>query len=285
MLTCDAPVFSARDLDEALSLRATFPDATVLAGGTDLMVGLELGAVSPSRVLNLWGVRELRGISGDATTGMRIGALTTFADLARATGVPDAVAEMARTIGAAQIQARATVGGNLVNASPAGDSLPVWLALDAALELASVRGTRVVRAEAFFLGYRAVDLAPDELLTAIEVPAWSDGELADRLTYRKVGTRMAQSISKVVFSGRLRVRGGTVTQARLALGSVAPTPIRLHGVEAALVGRPIDPDVAEQVPLEIKPITDVRSTAAYRSRVAHNIIRAWLHSERVAAGG
>ncbi len=272
MLTCPAPVHRARTLAEALAHRATHPMATVLAGGTDVMVFLELGSIQPSAFLDLWGCAELRGISTDGRT---LGALTTWTDVAGHPALPVALRDCARTVGAPQIQNRGTIGGNIANASPAGDSLPLWLALDATFELASVRGVRHVPASEFWLGYRKTALAADELLTRVHLPPPSD----DRVHYRKVGTRLAQAISKVVLGGRLRVVDGVVTEARVALGSVAPTPIRARNVEAALVGRPVDPGAAAAVAQDIAPIDDIRSTADYRRTVAANVIRAWLAAE------
>lgn len=272
MLASTAPVHRAHTLAEALSQRAAHPHATVLAGGTDLMVFLELGAVKPTAVIDLWACRELRGITADGRT---LGALTTWTDVARHPALPAALRDCARTVGAPQIQNRGTVGGNIVNASPAGDSLPMWLALDAVFELASVRGTRHVPAADFFLGYRKTALAPDELLTRVHLPARDD---RDHLHYRKVGTRLAQAISKVVLAGRLRVEDGVVTEARVAFGSVAPTPIRARHVEVALVGRPVDRAAADAVADDIAPIDDIRSTAEYRRTVARNVLRAWLES-------
>ena len=278
MLTCPSPVFTARTLAEALALRAEHPDAAPLAGGTDLMVALEAGQAPAPAYLNLWGCRDLRQIEADGQGGLRLGALVTFRELGQAQGLPAVLGEMSRTIGAAQIQARGTIGGNIANASPAGDSLPLWLALGARVEVASVRGTRTVPSDSFFLGYRRVDLAPDELITAVLVPPWTTESGPDLHHYRKVGTRLAQAISKVVFAGALRIEGGLVSEARLAMGSVAPIPTRLRTVEAAMLGRPVDPSVVERIPFDIKPIDDVRSTAEYRLAVARSIVRAWLES-------
>lgn len=273
MKTCRAPVFSAATLAEALDLRVRHPDATVLAGGTDLMVYLETEAVDPVEVIDIWNCRDLRGTTV-VEGGWRIGALSTWTDVALDRRLPAVLRECARTIGAAQIQNRGTVGGNIVNASPAGDSLPVWLAMDAVFEVASARGARQVAAVDFFLGYRKVDLAPDELLVAVFLPDPGD----DLLYYRKVGTRFAQAISKVVLAGRLRLRDGAVAEARVAMGSVAPVPLRCRSVEAALLGRPVDPATADEVNQDIAPIDDVRSTAEYRKAVAVNIVRGWLES-------
>lgn len=276
MLTCPAPVTRVTTLQEALAQRASHPRATVLAGGTDLMVFIELGSVQPTAILDLWGCTELRGISADGRT---LGALSTWSDVVAHPGLPAALRDCARTVGAPQIQNRGTIGGNIVNASPAGDSLPMWLAMDAMFELASVRGVREVPASAFWIGYRKTTLAPDELLTRVHLRPHE----SDRLHYRKVGARLAQTISKVVVGGRLRVVEGVVTEARVALGSVAPTPIRAYHVEAALLGKPIDPAAAAAVHDDIAPVDDIRSTSEYRRTVAVNVIRTWLEAEAAAS--
>lgn len=273
-----APVLDPRSLAEALRLRAAHPEAMCLAGGTDVMVYLESGVIDPPRWLNLWGVAELRGLTRDGDM-LRIGALTTHTDIVRdanAQALAPALVEACRTVGAAQIQNRGTLGGNVVNASPAGDTLPVLLALDAEFELHSAgRGGRRVAASAFWQAYRKMDLAPDELLVAVHLPA---PHAADRTHYRKVGTRLAQSISKVVLGARVRIEGGAVTDARIALGSVAATPVRCARTEASLLGRSVGElaDAADQLAMDIKPIDDVRSTADYRRDVAGRVLRGWL---------
>ncbi|MFL5647437.1 MAG: FAD binding domain-containing protein [Chloroflexota bacterium] len=283
----EPPVTSPRDLAEAYASLATAP-ARPIAGGTDLMVALtgELGE-PPDRILDLWGLEELRGINldGDAIS---LGALTTYTDVRRSALCGEhlpVLVEAAATIGAAQIQNRGTLGGNVANASPAGDTLPVFLAADAVFVLGSARGERNVRASEFWPAYRRTALAPDELLLRIRVPLLAGREMR----FRKVGTRRAQSISKVVVA--LGWRDGSVadplapispwTGVRLALGSVAATPIRATATEAALEGRPPTPETAdraaEALAAELQPIDDVRSTAEYRrlvaARVLHRLIR------------
>jgi CO/xanthine dehydrogenase FAD-binding subunit len=264
-------VHSPEDLAAALQLRAQHPGATILAGGTDLMVTLPQSP--PREVINIWGCSELGGVTETEGTGaVRIGSLTTWTQLMRHAAIPEVLQECARTVGAAQIQNRGTVGGNIMNASPAGDSLPLWLVLDAELELASIRGRRRVQAAQFWTRYRTTAIQPDELLVAVHIQP----DHSDHMIYRKVGTRLAQSISKVVLGGRLRVRDGRVTQARLAMGSVGAIPLRLPTVEAALLGKPVDPDVAEHVCTDITPIDDIRSTGEYRATVARRIVHSWL---------
>jgi xanthine dehydrogenase small subunit len=252
-----------------------------IAGGTDLMVALtgELGA-PPARIVDLWRIEAMRGISVEGGS-LVLGALTTYTDLRRSAigreHVP-ALVEAAATIGAAQIQNRGTLGGNIANASPAGDTLPVMLAADASFVLGSLRGEREVAARDFWTGYRQTALAPDELLVRVRVPLAAGREMR----FRKVGTRRAQSISKVVIALAWRPGpDGRWSDVRLALGSVAATPIRAAATEGVLEGAAPTPAVADQaadtLAAELRPIDDVRSTAEYRrvvaARVLHRLIR------------
>src|SRR6478609_8917659 len=277
----EPPVTSPRDLAEAYASLAAAP-ARPIAGGTDLMVALtgEIGE-PPDGILDLWRLDELRGIAldGDAIS---LGALTTYTEVRRSALCREhlpVLVEAAATIGAAQIQNRGTLGGNVANASPAGDTLPVLLAADASFILGSARGERTVPAAEFWPAYRQTALAPDELLLRIRIPLPAGRELR----FRKVGTRRAQSISKVVVA--LGWRDGKPaapwTDVRLALGSVAATPIRARSTEAVLDGRSPTPETAdraaETLAAELAPIDDVRSTAEYRrlaaARVLHRLIR------------
>jgi CO/xanthine dehydrogenase FAD-binding subunit len=277
----EPPVVSPSTLADAYAALATAP-ARPIAGGTDLMVALtgELGE-PPERVVDLWRLDELRGIAVDGDS-VSIGALTTYTDIRRSAlcreHVP-ALVEAAATIGAAQIQNRGTLGGNIANASPAGDTLPVLLALDATFVLGSARGERTVPADAFWTAYRRTALAGDELVLRIRIPLAAGRETR----FRKVGTRRAQAISKVVLALSYLDAGpsGPWSGVRVALGSVAPTPIRARATEAALEGRPPTPETAdraaETLAGELEPIDDVRSTAEYRrlvaARVLHRLIR------------
>jgi CO/xanthine dehydrogenase FAD-binding subunit len=172
------------------------------------------------------------------------------------------LAQASRLVGGPQIQNRGTIGGNIANASPAGDSLPVFAAADAIVVLQSVAGERRIPFNEFYTGYRATVMRPDELIVAIEVPP-VDG----RQWFRKVGTRAAQAISKIVVAG---LRGKTT---RIAYGSVAPTVVRPRETEKILTeGGSVD-DAAAMLAREITPIDDLRSTADYRSRVSVNLLR------------
>lgn len=252
-------------LAEALRLLRDEGPLVPLAGGTDLYVTLNFGAQSGERYLDLSGLRGLRGIRRGAGGSLVIGALTTFAELGRNSLVlrhAPTLAEAARQVGGVQIQNRATLGGNVANASPAADGVPVLAAAEAHLLLASAAGERRVPVTEFFIAYRKTVLRPDELILAIELPP-----TAGRSWFRKVGTRAANAISKVVLAG---VRGA---RPRLAVGSVGPTVLRLPRTEAALAdGASID-EAAALLDAEISPIDDLRSTADYRRRVTGNLLR------------
>lgn len=277
----EPPVTSPRELADAYAIMAEGPTRPI-AGGTDLMVALtgELGP-PPDRILDLWGLDALRGIAvdGDAVS---LGALTTYTDIRRSAVCREhlpVLVEAAATIGAAQIQNRGTIGGNVANASPAGDTLPVLLAAGASFVVGSVRGERTIRADAFWPAYRQTALAPDELLLRVRIPLLAGREMR----FRKVGTRRAQSISKVVVALGWRDAGPAApwSNVRLALGSVAATPIRATATEATLEGYPPTPETAdraaETLAAELHPIDDVRSTAEYRrlvaARVVHRLVR------------
>jgi len=246
------------------------------AGGTDLMVLLEAGTLPRGKYVSLWGLPELRGIEVTDTV-VTLGALTTYADV-RAHSILQAEFPMltraAAETGGVATQNRGTLGGNIANASPAGDTLPVLLATDAAFVLGSSRGERSVAAADFWTSYRRTALAHDELVLAVRLPLRPDRALR----YRKVGTRRAQAISKVVaaLAWRDSTPDGVWRDVRVAFGSVAATPIRATRTEAALEGRPPTPEVADRAAEilagELAPIDDVRSTAEYRRIVAARIL-------------
>lgn len=260
---------------------------TPLAGGTDLFVALNAGTHPDGGFLDLSRLSPLRAIRATAAGGVRIGALATYTDIASHAAVrracPSLIAS-ALVTGAAQIQNRGTLGGNLANASPAGDSLPVLLAHDAMVRAASVRGERKLAIDGFFTGYRRLALEPDELIVAIELPPARRGA---HVFFRKVGTRAAQSISKVVMSGALVVgRSGTIAHVRLAWGSMAPVPLRSRAAEAALAGaRP--GAAAREAALaalerDLAPIDDVRSERDYRMAVARALLAQFLRTAHPA---
>jgi CO/xanthine dehydrogenase FAD-binding subunit len=262
----EPPLETPGTLAEAFAVLAgSTADAQVtpIAGGTDVMVRItgEIGE-PPTRMVDLSRLEELRGIAVDGAS-IVLGARTTYTEIRRSDlcreHLPTLV-EAAATIGAAQIQNRGTLGGNIANASPAGDTLPVLLSLDAEIEIAGPRGARTVPGSAFWVAYRRTALAPDELIVRVRIPIAGGREAR----FRKIGTRRAQAISKVVLAVAWR-DGGTGrawSDVRVALGSVADRPVRASAAEAALEGADPTPETAdaaaEALAGEIHPIDDVR---------------------------
>ena len=274
----DIEILFPAGLDEALAWQADEETrARPLAGGTDLMVQWASGVLPiPERALSLQGLRELQGVR-ETPRGIEIGALTTHTELRRSplvAGQLPALAAAAATIGGAQIQNRGTIGGNVANASPAGDLAPALLVTDGFATLASAAGRREVPLNKLFLGYRKLDLRPEELLISFTLPPLPDGA---REVFHKLGPRAAQAISKVMAAARLQVRGGVVQSFAVALGSVAPVPMRLSGVESWIAGRRLDAALLDEAERraadEVRPIDDIRSTAAYRKWVAGRLVR------------
>ncbi len=234
------------------------PNCRPIAGGTDVMVSVQAGTIEPAALLDLWSLPELKGIR-HVDGAIEIGAAESYTTIIRSTFVQQhapALVEASLTIGAAQIQNRGTLGGNLANASPAGDTLPVMLAHDAIV----VTDRRTIAVDEFFTGYRQTALATDELIVAIRFPI----EKRD-VMFRKVGTRQAQAISKVVLAVCRE-------PARIAIGSVAEVPLRATKAEHALQVGDID-DVISAIDDDIRPIDDVRSTATYRREVTKNVLK------------
>jgi CO/xanthine dehydrogenase FAD-binding subunit len=275
----DYELREASTLDEALTLLAERPgEWRPFAGGTDLMVLLEAGTLTHRRFVSLWGLDGLRGITADDRE-VRIGALTTYSDIRRSDLLrlefPMLIDAAAQTGGIAT-QNRGTIGGNIANASPAADTPPALLVYDAELELASPQGSRRVAYAGFHKGYKAMDLAPGEIIASVCLPRARHGWVE---AYRKVGARRAQAISKVCFAAAVRLDGGRIADARIALGSVAPTVVRCGRVESLLAGHAPSARAARALNAlarDISPIDDVRSTAAYRLRVAQNLLADFL---------
>jgi len=249
------------------------------AGGTDLMVLLEAGKLTHKNYLNIWNLPELRGIEVTGTQ-ITLGALTTYTEIQDHETLRaefPMLGQAASETGGLAIQNRGTLGGNIVNASPAADSPPALLAYDAELELVSAKGSRTVPYHSFHTGYKQMDMRPDELMRAIRLPRFTNGA-GEGLThyYHKVGTRKAQAISKVCFAGVARMNADQIANVRIALGSVAPIPIRCVQTESALRGQMINAETLaaarSALTTEIAPIDDLRSTRDYRLRVSLNLL-------------
>jgi CO/xanthine dehydrogenase FAD-binding subunit len=273
---------SPASLPDALTVLAREPGVwQPFAGGTDLMVLLEAGKLPHKNYLNIWNLAALRGIEV-APEHITLGALTTYTDVQSHPILRDEfpmLCQAASETGGLAIQNRGTLGGNIVNASPAADSPPALLAYNAELELLSVRGARWVPYQSFHTAYKQTIMQPDELLARIRLPRlWPD--LIHY--YRKVGTRKAQAISKICFAATVRMNDGVVDLLRIALGSVAPIPLRCRKTEAVLQGAVLDENAVAkaraELSREIAPIDDIRSTKDYRLKVSLNVLEDFLRS-------
>ncbi len=266
-----------RTLDEALRWLAELPTARPLAGGTDLLVQLRDGRRAAETLVDL-GRLGLEGIR-EVDEGLEIGACTrmeTIASDPRIVARWPALARAAGLVGAWPIQCRATLGGNLVNASPAADTAPPLLVAGASVHLVSRRGERTLPLDMFFTGPGTTVLEPGELLLAVRLPI---PELFDRERlferFVKIGPRREQIISVVSLAVRLHLAGGVATRAAVALGAVAPTPVRAPRVEAALEGHrytaAVRREALARLQEDMAPIDDLRAPAAYR-RVAAAVV-------------
>jgi xanthine dehydrogenase small subunit len=258
-----------RSLKAALAMLSRDPTLTPIAGCTDVLVGLHFGTTDRRHFIDLWPLDELRGIGGLKV--LRIGALSTYAEIIASPlvrkRVPMLVAA-AREVGGAQIQNRGTLGGNIANASPAGDTLPVLAAAGAVIVLRSAGGERRVPFAEFYTGYRTSNRQPDELITAVEIAA-----ISGRQWWRKVGTRRAQAISKIMMAGvRGPAEAGGRGAVRIAIGSVAPTVVLADQAAAVLAGGGTVTEAQVALRREIAPIDDIRSTSEYRQQVAANLL-------------
>jgi len=272
--------YRPRELAEALAIKAQWGSRVqAIAGGTDLAVGWRLAASPVPPCLDLGAIGELRGICEDpdrVTIGAATACSAIAADPRIVRGWP-MLAQSAALTGSVAIQNRATLGGNVMNASPAADNPPVLLAYGARLHLASASGRRVVDYARFHADYRRTVAKPDELLVAVELPRPPETATT---WYRKVGTRRAQAISKVALAACLHWDGPRVIRARFGFASLAPVPALaeslarcVEGCEPHAIG---EGALAAALDADFQPIDDVRSTAGYRRQVALNLVRAAL---------
>jgi CO/xanthine dehydrogenase FAD-binding subunit len=276
----DHELIAPGSLAAVLDLIAAAPGQwTPIAGGTELMVAFAAGRLASSKLVNLWGVEELRFIDTNEDE-IVIGAGSTFSDL-RSSAVVAAefplLADSAGWIGSIANQTRATLGGNLVNGSPAADSSPALLVYDAKIELISIHGKRGIPYCEFHTGYKQNVMTADELLYAVHLPR----RFAQHRQYlRKVGTRRAMAISKVALGATALIKDGVITEIRAAAASLAPFPARLLNTEAVLAGQMLSPNLiksARRVLLaEARPIDDIRSNAQYRKSVGANLLEEFL---------
>ena len=275
-------LIAPNSLDAVLQVLADSPDHyTPIAGGTELMVALGAGRLQPKKLVSLWDLEELRFIevTPDAIV---IGAGSTFTDIRKHPVIADEfsiLSQAASWTGSVANQNRGTLGGNIVNASPAADSPPALLAYDAELTIISTRGPRTLPYRDFHLAYKETALEPDELLHSITISR----NLRGYKTYiRKVGTRNAQAISKVAIAALARVKKGHIEDIRIGAASLREYPTRLSATEQSLVGKTITSATIAAaraaILTEARPIDDIRSTAKYRATVAANLLEEFLRT-------
>jgi CO/xanthine dehydrogenase FAD-binding subunit len=267
-------------LSKVLELLAREPGVWLpIAGGTEVMVQYGAGRLGARKLVSLWGLTELRRIERTEQE-LIIGAGCTYSDLRNHPVVAQQFPLLTRAAswtGSIANQNRGTLGGNIVNASPAADSLPALLVYEAELLLISARGTRRVPYADFHTGYKQTRLAPDELISGIALEPRFAGYHAYS---RKVGTRNAQAIAKLCLAGLGRVSNNKIEDVRLAIGSMAVTPLRLRRTEEVLLGRTWTPalvaEARQAMETEVAPIDDIRSSAGYRLHVAGNLLQEFL---------
>ncbi len=269
-------VHSPGSLEEALRILDERRGVKIVAGGTDLLVQIRGGVIEGKELLNIYGLDELRYIKVDGNR-LRVGALTTFSEIAESELVKryaSILAEAAGSVGSPQIRFKGTLGGNICNASPSGDSIPALYALDARLVLQSINGRREVPIERFFKGYKVLDLRENELLTEINLPLMAEDEDG---VFLKFSLRLGDAISVVNTAIWVKRSGpNRFSDARVALGAVAPTIVRARKCEDIVKSGELDEDrmwdAAEAVLESISPITDIRGSAEYRRELAVNLV-------------
>jgi CO/xanthine dehydrogenase FAD-binding subunit len=276
----DHELVAPGSLIAVLDLLASDPGQWMpIAGGTELMVAFAAGKLSSNKLVSLWNVEELR-FCETTSDSLVIGAGSTFSDMRTNTLIAaefPLLDNAAGWIGSIANQARATLGGNLVNGSPAADSSPALLVYDAEIELISIRGKRRMPYSAFHTGYKQNAMTADELLYAVHLPRRFTQH---RQYLRKVGTRRAMAISKVALGATARMKDGVIDEVRIAAASLAPFPCRLIKTEEVLAGKAVSSDVIEAgrqaLLAEAQPIDDIRSNTQYRKVVGANLLEEFL---------
>jgi CO/xanthine dehydrogenase FAD-binding subunit len=278
MIRSEIDVLTPRSLDEALGILHEEPAGLqIVAGGSDVIVQLRDGVIKPKKLLSILSLKELRFVRKQGER-IHVGALATYNDITTSPFTRDQawpLVEAARQIGAIQLQNTATLGGNLGNASPAGDSLPPLYALDAVVVTRSRAGTREIPIEEFYISYRKTALRQDELIAEVHFKALSE---RDRGSYKKLGLRLANAISIVDVATVLRDGNsdGSFEEARVALGAVAPTIRRAKACEQSLTRKPLTQkilkDAAALAVEDAVPIDDIRGSARYRKDVVASLV-------------
>jgi len=278
----DYELVAPESLDEMLRIIAREPGVwRPIAGGTDLMVLFEAGHLPYRKLISMSRISQLRGFTA-SESHVTIGGLTTYTEIQQNEIMQrefPLLVKAARLTGAIATQNRGTLAGNIANGSPAADSPPALLVYDAEIGLLSERDVRWTKYATFHTGYKTSVMEPDEVIAHLSLPRTTHG---CKHYMRKVGTRQAQAISKIALAGLAKMNGGVLERIRIALGSVAPVPMRCVKTEAVLIGRMLDRSTIEDakaaIAEEIAPIDDIRSTAKYRRQVTVNLLQEFLET-------
>jgi carbon-monoxide dehydrogenase medium subunit len=277
--------FLPKSLEEALQLLVQCgPEAKVIAGGTDLLVQMKQEVISPKNLINIMRIPELQYIKIE-DEWLRIGAATKWNDIVSFCEKKNnyiALYEAGFSIGKVQVRNMGTIGGNLCTASPAADSAPAILALNGRAKLVSLEGERTLALEDFFKGVNKTSLAKNEILTEIQIPPIPKGAGSAFLKITRVGA----DISKLSCAVAVERHGETCRSIQIVLGAVAPVPLKIKKANKLIVGKDVDSslidEMGQKISEEIKPITDIRSTADYRRQVASILFKDvfWMAWER-----
>jgi carbon-monoxide dehydrogenase medium subunit len=279
----------ARSLEDAFQKVSTSPGAVYLAGGTDVLVLIKQGHIRPQQVIDVKCIPEMDGID-ISDNECEIGALTTIKALEHSQAVREKLpilAQAASKLGSIQVRNRATIGGNLCNAAPSADTAPALLTLDAQVEIFGKTGKRILALTDFFQGPGLTSLAHGEILTRLKIPLSSNRQGS---VYYKLTTRRAMDIAFIGVAVLLKLdEDNRIHKARIALGAVAPTPIRVPAAEEKLKGNDLSDDIiqaaAELAAQACQPITDQRASAEYRMEMVHNLCKRGLETAYHYAAG
>lgn len=271
ILQSEFEYFAPNTLQEALQLIDQHGSkAKVIAGGTDLLIQMKLDMISPHYLIPIMKIPEINFIRQEKEW-LRIGAGATWKDWLVFCAKEQkyaALYEAACSLGKVQVRNMATIGGNLCTASPAADSAPPLLVFQARVKLASVKGERILQLEDFFKGVNETAMAANELMTEIQIPVLHEGMGS---CFQKI-TRVSADISKISCAVAVERKKDICTSCRIAMGAVAPVPMRINKAEEIIRGKKVNPSLVEELgrklAKEIKPITDIRSTSDYRRQVA-----------------
>ncbi|MFC1971148.1 FAD binding domain-containing protein [Chloroflexota bacterium] len=270
--------FSPKSLQEAITLLSEYREASrIVAGDTDLLVQMKNRVAQPGFLINISGIRDLSYINYDEKDGLRIGALTTVGSVAKSSLVKDkfdVLARAAGTLGTPTIREQATIGGNLCNAAPSADTVPALLVLGARVKIAGEDGEKNIPIEELFMGPGCTIIKHDQVLTEIQIP---DLPPQSGAVYIKQSRRQGADLAVVGVAVLVVIKGGIIDDVRIALGAVAPTPIRARKAEEVVKGQKLDDKLLDEsgrvASLESKPISDVRSSADYRRKLVAVLVK------------